>query len=1063
MNDWSLLREYVERRSEPAFETLVQRHIDMVYSTALRQVRDAHLAEDATQAVFILLARKAPRLSSGVVVGGWLYRTACLVARRSLRDETRRQYREREAADMNDTSSTDELWTKLAPHLDTALAEIAEADRNVVVLRYLEGRSFRDVASTLGISEDAAKKRVTRAVEKLRGAMVQRGITASLAGLSAALVSHALQAAPAPLLRITVAAGISGGAKATTAAATIVAATLRQALLRRMAWSGMLAIVALLMFGTWNRFHSSSLKPSSVTSSPEPQPAQLMGEAMPTEPAHAKPAAHEPANPFALKLRIVAAESGAPIPGGEIRGYFSRIPFSSSIRVEAVTDANGEAEFIRPHGEFRGMNFWIGARERVPVVVRWDRAEEPSLPSDYTVQLAQGQRIQGLVVDEEQRPVAEVKLNLHGEGNKWNSRTSIDYRTRLSEPVTDGAGFWVADFIPPDAKGISGILTHREYSETDFSGLLIESGSNVVLTIQRGGTISGLVQDINALPIIGASLTLRDTSGWRDSREARTDAKGRFEFRHVAKARFGLSLKAKGYSANDPGPIIFDGKSSTNIDFILKPVTIVIAGNETLRGRVVDQSGSPARGASVTLSFRQPGLEGVTWSAAVDDEGRFEWTNAPSRPVRLEFSGWDWKHKQVELTPGETEHVVPLEALPTLTVRGSVTDKASGQTIASFKVIGGSAPSGSAVVGSPEMIGEGRDGKFAFRLSSEKMNRLRNRPGLDQRIRLLIDASGYEQHLAVLPDGTNEVELNVELQRGGEVAGVVIFPTGEPAVGAEVTPRGPSIGVGMDKPGQFLIHSGNDLPRAVTGPDGTFALRLVPGADHVAVAHSEGWASALASRLPAQHVVLQPWGGIKGAVRLGGRVPEKVEVMVNGHGSGPEQVWCTFSTKVDADGHFEFPKVPAGKMEIVLITRPDKVGLFSHAQFAEVRAGKTTEVNMGGTGVRVTGRLVVRPERKDIGWNKSAQHLNRKDRPENSFSGFGYGVFCKEDGSFVIEDVAPGDYTLSMNICAHEDRVDSAGNVMERNLGHARRDVIIPGSLGEGGKLDLGDIEITLK
>src|SRR6185503_19114949 len=135
MNDWSLLREYVERRSEPAFETLVRRHLDMVYSTALRQVRDTHLAEDVTQAVFILLARKASRLSSGVVVGGWLYRTACLVARRSLRDETRRQYREREAAAMNDTSSTDELWAKLAPHLDTALAEIAEADRNVVVLR----------------------------------------------------------------------------------------------------------------------------------------------------------------------------------------------------------------------------------------------------------------------------------------------------------------------------------------------------------------------------------------------------------------------------------------------------------------------------------------------------------------------------------------------------------------------------------------------------------------------------------------------------------------------------------------------------------------------------------------------------------------------------------------------------------------------------------------------------------------------------------------------------------------------------------------------------------------
>src|SRR6185436_11127220 len=124
MNDWSLLREYLERRSEPAFEMLVRRHLDMVYSAALRQVGDPPLAEDVTQAVFILLARKASGLSSGVVLGGWLYRTACLVARRALRDETRRRKHEQEAADMNDPSSPDELWTKLAPHLDTALAEL---------------------------------------------------------------------------------------------------------------------------------------------------------------------------------------------------------------------------------------------------------------------------------------------------------------------------------------------------------------------------------------------------------------------------------------------------------------------------------------------------------------------------------------------------------------------------------------------------------------------------------------------------------------------------------------------------------------------------------------------------------------------------------------------------------------------------------------------------------------------------------------------------------------------------------------------------------------------------
>src|SRR6266571_4228718 len=180
MNDWSLLREYVERRSEAAFETLVRRHLDMVYSAAWRQADGADIAEEVAQAVFVLLARKAPRLRAGVVVAGWLYRTASLTARRALRDQTRRRIKEKEAFEMRLTDSNDEVWTRLMPHLDGALANLGEAERTAIVLRFLERRSFSDVAAALSISEDAAKKRVTRGLEKLRATFTRQGVTLGL-------------------------------------------------------------------------------------------------------------------------------------------------------------------------------------------------------------------------------------------------------------------------------------------------------------------------------------------------------------------------------------------------------------------------------------------------------------------------------------------------------------------------------------------------------------------------------------------------------------------------------------------------------------------------------------------------------------------------------------------------------------------------------------------------------------------------------------------------------------------------------------------------------------------
>jgi RNA polymerase sigma factor (sigma-70 family) len=206
-----LLVQYVENGAESAFRDLVARYLDLVYSTALRKVGgDAHLAEDVAQTVFLHLARKARGMPKDVMLGGWLHQATCNVAGTAMRAERRRRIRERQAVQMNvlhKESSSDS--DNVAPLLDDAIGELPNEDRTAVLLRFFEKRDFRSVGEALGSSEDAARMRVNRALEKLQALLKQRGVTVPLAALSAALTVEAVTAAPAGL-----AANIALGAMA---------------------------------------------------------------------------------------------------------------------------------------------------------------------------------------------------------------------------------------------------------------------------------------------------------------------------------------------------------------------------------------------------------------------------------------------------------------------------------------------------------------------------------------------------------------------------------------------------------------------------------------------------------------------------------------------------------------------------------------------------------------------------------------------------------------------------------------------------------------------------------
>jgi RNA polymerase sigma factor (sigma-70 family) len=233
-DDMTLLREYSANGSEAAFANLVSRRVSFVYSAAIRQVGNPHQAQEVTQAVFVILAQKAGRLSNKTNLMSWLFKATRFVALAQRRSAAARQRREQEFYLQADIlhAKNEPAWELISPLLDQALMRLGETDRQTILLHYFDKKSFAEIGASLGMAEPAARKRASRALEKLRKALSRHGVVSTATIIGGAMAANAVQAAPVTLANSVTGVALTKGA--TAASSTLI---LTKGALKIMAWT----------------------------------------------------------------------------------------------------------------------------------------------------------------------------------------------------------------------------------------------------------------------------------------------------------------------------------------------------------------------------------------------------------------------------------------------------------------------------------------------------------------------------------------------------------------------------------------------------------------------------------------------------------------------------------------------------------------------------------------------------------------------------------------------------------------------------------------------------------